>query len=97
METEEDQFNQVSIRLSVTEFIEEIGIADDSYFEKLGISHSGMGAEDDRKVLMKCITNLYQGGQGVVVNDPQRIQEMLHKYSKVNEVNIMTDLFLLVA
>ena len=37
LETEEDQFNMVSIRLSITEFIEEIGIVDDSYCEKLGL------------------------------------------------------------
>lgn len=69
LETEEDQFNQVSIRLSITEFIEEIGIADDSYMEKLSASNS----ETSDKVLLSCIRNLYQGGTGVVVSDPQRI------------------------
>jgi hypothetical protein len=37
LETEEDQFNMVSIRLSITEFIEEIGIVDETYSEKLGL------------------------------------------------------------
>ena len=37
LETEEDQFNMVSIRLSITEFIEEIGIVDETHSEKLGL------------------------------------------------------------
>lgn len=54
LETEEDQFNMVSIRLSITEFIEEIGIVDETYSESLGLS------ED---ILLTIVRNLYQGSQ----------------------------------
>mmetsp|Transcript_3742 Transcript_3742/g.5663 ORF Transcript_3742/g.5663 Transcript_3742/m.5663 type:complete len:107 (+) Transcript_3742:67-387(+) len=36
LETEEDQLNQVSIRLSMAEFIEEVGLLDDSYLSMVG-------------------------------------------------------------
>ena len=31
LETDEDQFNQISIRLSVVEFIQEVGLSDGTY------------------------------------------------------------------
>lgn len=34
METDEDQFNQVSIRLSVVETIEQLGIHDNTFFSR---------------------------------------------------------------
>jgi hypothetical protein len=65
LETEEDQFNLVSIRLSITEFIEEIGIVDESYSHKLGLLND---EEDD--VLLKVVRNLYQGSQDLTQCDP---------------------------
>ena len=55
LETEEDQFNMVSIRLSITEFIEEIGLADDSYSDKLGLQ-----SQND-EILLNVVRNLYRG------------------------------------
>jgi hypothetical protein len=59
LETEEDQFNMVSIRLSITEFIEEIGIHDDSYSEKLALHN------DQEEILLNVVRNLYLGSQSL--------------------------------
>lgn len=69
LETEEDQFNMVSIRLSITEFIEEIGIIDDSYCDKLGLQN-----DQNDEILLSIIRNLYQGSQSLTTCDPQRVQ-----------------------
>jgi hypothetical protein len=71
LETEEDQFNMVSIRLSITEFIEEIGIADDSYSERLGIQS---GPEDN--LLLQTLSNLYSGSF-ITLCKPERVEIML--------------------
>lgn len=46
----------VSIRLSITEFIEEIGIVDETYSEKLGLQN-----EKSEEILLSIVRNLYQG------------------------------------
>ena len=92
LETEEDQFNLVSIRLSITEFIEEIGISDESYSHKLGLLND---EEDD--VLLKVVRNLYEGSQDLTQCDPQRVNQMLQAYTNVKQVDIMKDLFLAVS
>ena len=54
LESEEDQFNLVSIRLSITEFIEDSGISDESYCDQLGVH-----GDDGDQILATIVKNLY--------------------------------------
>jgi hypothetical protein len=79
METDEDQFNTVSIRLSVVESLEQLGMHDGSFFSQFGF-------DAQSNLLLSTLEQMFMS-----TNNKVEISESMANFETINQVDLFRD------